>query len=147
MQCACCPAVSIWLALVGCLLLLVVLELRSIVRLYLTIVFVYQKGRPGAMVRAVSPSHQVVGSKQPLRRFAGGRLASFPFPRPHSCGSLWHWVCPFFFNARLSYCCSQNTTMVDQKGKKSSVLQPSFDEQLMHTQYVMTHELSYLLIT
>ena len=28
--------------------------------------------------------------------FAGGRLASvFPFPRPHSCGSLWHWVCPF----------------------------------------------------
>ena len=29
--------------------------------------------------------------------FAGGRLASvFPFPRPHSCGSLRHWVCPMF---------------------------------------------------
>ena len=28
--------------------------------------------------------------------FTGGRLASvFPFPRPHSCGSLRHWVCPY----------------------------------------------------
>jgi len=53
------------------------------------------KGRPGAVVRAVSLSHQVVGSKQPLCKFAGGRLASvFPFPRPHSCESLQHWVCP-----------------------------------------------------
>jgi hypothetical protein len=34
MQCAFCPAVSVWLTLVGCLLvlLLVVLKLRSIVR-------------------------------------------------------------------------------------------------------------------
>ena len=56
------------------------------------------KGRPGAVVRAVSLSHQIVGSKQPLRRFAGGRLASiFPFPRPHSCGSLRHWVCLLFY--------------------------------------------------
>ena len=31
------------------------------------------KGRPGAVVRAVSLSHQVVGSKQPLRRFCGGK--------------------------------------------------------------------------
>ena len=29
--------------------------------------------------------------------FTGERLASvFPFPKPHSCGSLQHWVCPFF---------------------------------------------------
>jgi len=46
-------------------------------------------------VRAVSLSHQVAGSKQPLRRFYGEKLASvFPFPRPHLCGSLRHWVCP-----------------------------------------------------
>ncbi|XP_066352764.1 uncharacterized protein [Miscanthus floridulus] len=32
-----------------------------------------KKGRPGAVVRAVSLSHQVVGSKQPLRRFFGGK--------------------------------------------------------------------------
>ena len=32
-----------------------------------------KKGRPGAVVRAVSLSHQVVGSKQPLRRFCGGK--------------------------------------------------------------------------
>jgi hypothetical protein len=31
------------------------------------------KGRPGAVVRAVSLSHQVMGSKQPLRRFCGGK--------------------------------------------------------------------------
>ena len=46
------------------------------------------KGSPGAVVRAVSLSHQVVGSKQPLRRFAGGRLASvFPFPDPTHVGA------------------------------------------------------------
>ena len=33
----------------------------------------YEKGRPGAVVRAVSLSHQVVGSKQHLCRFAGGK--------------------------------------------------------------------------
>jgi len=55
-----------------------------------------KKGRPGAVVRAVSLSHQVVGSKQPLRRFCGGKAVSvYPFPRPHSCGSLRHWICPF----------------------------------------------------
>ncbi|XP_066311357.1 serine/threonine/tyrosine-protein kinase HT1-like [Miscanthus floridulus] len=32
-----------------------------------------KKGRPGAVVRAVSLSHQVMGSKQPLRRFCGGK--------------------------------------------------------------------------
>jgi hypothetical protein len=27
--------------------------------------------------------------------FAGGRLVlGYPFHKPHSCGSLWHWVCP-----------------------------------------------------
>ena len=63
------------------------------------------KGRPGAVVRAVSLSHQIVGSKQPLRRFAGGRLASFfPFPKPHSCGSLWHWVCPCCGNCPTNAC-------------------------------------------
>ena len=30
------------------------------------------KGRPGAVVRAVSLSHEIVGSKQSLRRFYGG---------------------------------------------------------------------------
>ena len=24
-------------------------------------------------------------------------VSVYPFPRPHSYGSLWHWVCPFFF--------------------------------------------------
>jgi hypothetical protein len=52
-------------------------------------------GRPGAVVRAVSLNHQVTGSKQPLRN-CGGILGSvYPFPRPHSCGSLWPWVCPY----------------------------------------------------
>jgi hypothetical protein len=45
-------------------------------------------------VRAVSLIHQVVGLKQPLRIY-GGRLAFYPFLKPHSCGSLLHWVCPF----------------------------------------------------
>ena len=31
------------------------------------------KGRPGAVVRAVSLSHQVADSKQPLRRFCWGK--------------------------------------------------------------------------
>jgi len=40
--------------------------------------------------------------------FVGGRLASvFPFPRPHSCGSLWHWVCPFFFIYCLTSRCTK----------------------------------------
>jgi hypothetical protein len=39
-------------------------------------------------------SYQVVGSKQPLS-ICGEWLSSsvYLFPRPHSCGSLWHWVC------------------------------------------------------
>ena len=32
-----------------------------------------EQGRLGAVVRAVSLSHQVVGSKQPLRRFCWGK--------------------------------------------------------------------------
>ena len=36
-----------------------------------------EKGRSGAVVRAVSLSHQVAGSKQPLRRFAGEGLPRF----------------------------------------------------------------------
>ena len=60
----------------------------AIVYIKLSIVATIQKGRPGVVVRAVSLSHQVVCSKQPLRRFARGRLASvFPFPRPHSRAS------------------------------------------------------------
>ena len=36
-----------------------------------------EKGRPGAVVRVVSLSHQVAGSKQPLRIFAGEVLPRF----------------------------------------------------------------------
>jgi hypothetical protein len=55
----------------------------------------FMKGKPGTVVRVVSLSHQVVGSKQPLRIY-GDRLASvYLFLRPHSCESLWHWVYPF----------------------------------------------------
>jgi len=40
------------------------------------------KGRPGAVVRAVSLSHQVTGSKQPLRRFCGGETClGFSLPQ------------------------------------------------------------------
>jgi len=47
-----------------------------------------KKGRLGAVVRVVSLSYQVVGSKQPLRRFEGGRLASvFPSPDPIHVGA------------------------------------------------------------
>ena len=46
------------------------------------LIVIYAKGRPGAVVRAVSLSHQVVGSKQPLRRFCGGRLSlGFSLPQ------------------------------------------------------------------
>jgi len=34
---------------------------------------ILEKGRPGAVVRAVSLSHQVMGSKQHLYRFCGGK--------------------------------------------------------------------------
>jgi hypothetical protein len=44
------------------------------------------KGRSGAAVIAVLQSYHVVDSKQPLR-ICGGKACS--------CGSLWHWVCPF----------------------------------------------------
>ncbi|XP_066314059.1 isoflavone reductase homolog IRL-like isoform X2 [Miscanthus floridulus] len=40
-----------------------------------------KKGRPGAVVRAVSLSHQVMGSKQPLRRFAGEGFLRFSLPQ------------------------------------------------------------------
>ena len=40
------------------------------------------KGGPDAVVRAVSLSHQVVGSKQPLRRFCGGKAClGFSLPQ------------------------------------------------------------------
>ena len=33
---------------------------------------------------------------------ANSRLVSvFPFPRPHSCGSLRHWVCPFIVQKKF----------------------------------------------
>ena len=76
-----------------CDLLLVMHDICNLIDCFTN--FHQMKGRPGVVVRAVSLSHQVVGSKQPLYRFASGRLASvFPFLRPHSCGSLRHWVCP-----------------------------------------------------
>ena len=40
------------------------------------------KGRPGAVVRVVSLSHQVAGSMQPLRRFCGGKAClGFSLPQ------------------------------------------------------------------
>ena len=48
------------------------------------------------MVRAVSLSHQVVGSKQPLRRFAGGGLPRFfPSPDPTHVGASGTGSAPF----------------------------------------------------
>jgi len=41
------------------------------------------KGRPGAVVRAVSLSHQVTSLKQPLRRFYG-RKACLGFSLPQT---------------------------------------------------------------
>ena len=68
-------------------------------------------------INVVSLSHQVVGSKQPLCRFASGRLASvFPFLRPHSCGSLRHWVCPF-----KKVCSSPAALRIKQKRKRPSI--------------------------
>ncbi|ONL98138.1 COMPASS-like H3K4 histone methylase component WDR5B [Zea mays] len=53
------------------------------------------RGRSGAAARAISLSHQVVGAKQFLCICGGRRIVTvYPFPRPHSCGSLQHWVCP-----------------------------------------------------
>ena len=52
----------------------------------------WMKGRPGAVVRAVSLSHQVVGSKQPPRRFCGGK-ACLGFSLPQTP----RWVCPLFY--------------------------------------------------
>jgi len=50
--------------------------------IYLFHEIVGMKGRPGAVVRAVSLSHQVVGSKQPLRRFCGGKAClGFSLPQ------------------------------------------------------------------
>jgi len=70
---------------------------RRIVGFFLMHSCMSQKGTPDAVVRAVAQSHQVVGSKQSLRRFCGKRLVSVdPFPRPHSCESLRHYVCRFF---------------------------------------------------
>ena len=57
------------------------------VRLFCNFLFSHQlvkgvKGRPGAVVRAVSLSHQVAGSKQPLRRFCGGKAClGFSLPQ------------------------------------------------------------------
>ena len=44
---------------------------------------VNMKGRPVAVVRVVSLSHQVIGSKQPLRRFCGGK-ACLGLSLPHT---------------------------------------------------------------
>jgi len=50
---------------------------------FLIVSVVYgMKGRPGAVVRAVSLSHHM-GSKQPLRRFCGGK-ACLGFSLPHT---------------------------------------------------------------
>jgi hypothetical protein len=72
---------------------------RSYAYLNITIVFVnILKDWPGAVVRAVSLSQQVMGLKQPLRRFCGGEGLPrfFPSPDPTHVEDFWHWVCPFF---------------------------------------------------
>jgi len=55
------------------------------------------KGRPGAVVRDVSLSNQVVDSKQPLRRFCGEGMSRFiPFPDPTHVGASGTGSTPFF---------------------------------------------------
>ena len=50
---------------------------------------VFEKGRPGAVVRAVSLSHQVMGSKQSFRRFVGKGLPRFfSSPNPTHMGAF-----------------------------------------------------------
>jgi hypothetical protein len=51
------------------------------------------------MVRAVSlRNHQVVGLKQPLCICRGRLALVYLFPKPHSCGSLRHLICPPMFS-------------------------------------------------
>ena len=60
------------------------------------------KGRPGAVVRAVSLSHQVVGSKQPLRGFCGGKAClGFSLPQTPLMWEPPALGLPFF----LLFCC------------------------------------------
>ena len=103
-------------ASVDCLVQILILQ-HSSFKLFTYLTSFFIKKKMWSVVRAVSQSHQVVGSKQPLRRFAGGRLASvFPFPRPHSCGSLRHWVCPF-----KKVCSSPAALRIKQKRKRPSI--------------------------
>ena len=62
-----------------------------------------EKGRPSAVMRAVSLSHQVVGLKQPLRRFCGGK-ACLGFFLPQT-PLMWEHLAlglPFFYSNRES---------------------------------------------
>jgi len=53
---------------------------------------------PGAVVRAVSLSHQVAGSKQPLRRFCGGKAClGFSLPQTPLMWEPPALGVPFFF--------------------------------------------------
>ena len=66
------------------------------------------KGRPG--VQWWELSHWVTGSRvrsSLSADFAVVRLALvFPFSSPHSCESLWHWVCPLRNRMWCPYLCS-----------------------------------------
>jgi hypothetical protein len=55
-----------------------------------------KKGRPRVVVRDVSLSHQVMGSKQPLRICKVKACLGLSLLDPHPCGSLWYWDFPFF---------------------------------------------------
>lgn len=44
-------------------------------------------------------TEQIANSKQPLH-ICGEGLSRFIPPRPHSCGSLRHWVCSFCYNSK-----------------------------------------------
>ena len=46
---------------------------QAYMHIYISFIHDFLKGKPGAVVRAVSLSYQVTGSKQPLRRFCEGK--------------------------------------------------------------------------
>jgi len=79
------------------------------------------KGRPGAVVRTVSLSHQVAGSKQPLRRFCGGKVClGFSLPQtplmwePSALGL----PCPFFTNVWKTWTADIGNEELDQRQNK-----------------------------
>ena len=76
---------------------LVIFNFQAINTLHLTCNFAFS-GRPGAVVRAVSLSHQVADSKQPLRRFYGGKAClGFSLPQTPLMWEPQALGLPFFF--------------------------------------------------